>query len=57
MNPCPYCGMTGHTGTCWRVKSIEYFPNGAVKRVELNDGTTVASAVPFAGLPEIHQPK
>jgi hypothetical protein len=32
---CPYCGLYGHTGVCPRVASIEYYPNGTVKRVEL----------------------
>ncbi len=32
---CPYCGLI-HTGTCPRIKSIEYYPNGIVKRVELH---------------------
>ncbi len=31
--PCPHCGM-GHTGTCPRVKAIDYYENGTVKRVE-----------------------
>jgi hypothetical protein len=33
---CPYCGFTpAHSPEqCWRVKAIEYFPNGAIKRVE-----------------------
>ncbi len=33
--PCPHCGIH-HTTTCFRVKSIEYFENGTVKRVELH---------------------
>lgn len=33
---CPYCGF-GHTGTCHRVKAIEYYPDGSVKRVELHE--------------------
>jgi hypothetical protein len=37
--PCNYCGQT-HTGTCPRVKAIEYWPDGTVKRVELRDETT-----------------
>lgn len=35
---CPYCSSTYqpvvHTGPCPRVKSIEYHPNGSVKKVE-----------------------
>lgn len=30
---CPYCG-SGHAGTCPRIKAIEYFENGMIKRVE-----------------------
>lgn len=33
---CPYCGMI-HATTCWRVKAIEYHPDGSIKRVELRD--------------------
>jgi len=33
---CPYCGMI-HAGACPRVKAIEYFENGMVKRVEFKD--------------------
>ena len=37
---CPYCGTDFSVvyhfgGMCPKVKAIEYFPNGAVKRVEL----------------------
>ena len=40
--PCTYCsGQNGNIyhygGMCPRVKVIEYFPNGAVKRVEFWD--------------------
>jgi len=35
-NVCAYCGMT-HVGTCPRVKSMEYFPDGRVKRVEFHE--------------------
>jgi hypothetical protein len=31
--PCPHCGAT-HTTTCPKIKAIDYYPNGAVKRVE-----------------------
>lgn len=33
---CPYCGGR-HMAACSRVKSIEYFENGQVKRVELHE--------------------
>jgi len=32
--PCPHCGLIHLGGVCLRVKAIEYFPNGMVKRVE-----------------------
>ncbi len=31
--PCPYCGH-GHTGTCPKVRAIDYYQDGTVKRVE-----------------------
>jgi len=35
---CPWCGLW-HIGggTCPRVKSLEYWPNGTIKRVEFHD--------------------
>lgn len=30
---CPYCG-NNHSGVCPRVKSIEYFPDGTIKKVD-----------------------
>ena len=35
---CPYCGAHMHTGMCPRIKAIEYYPNGSIKKVELKDG-------------------
>jgi len=32
-NLCPYCNGI-HDGVCPRIKSIEYYPNGVIKRVE-----------------------
>lgn len=32
-NNCRHCGHL-HSGPCPRVKAIEYYPNGTVKRVE-----------------------
>ena len=36
--PCPWCSTefvkVYHTGPCPRVKAIEYYPNGTVRRVE-----------------------
>jgi hypothetical protein len=33
---CPHCGepLRLHKGICWKVKAIEYFENGTIKRVE-----------------------
>lgn len=40
MNYCPYCSddyqKISHGGTCPRVKAIEYYPNGTIKRVEFH---------------------
>jgi hypothetical protein len=33
---CPYCSQT-HSGICWRVKSVEYFENGTIRKVEFRD--------------------
>lgn len=33
---CPHCGF-GHTGSCPRIKAIEYHQNGTVKRVEYHE--------------------
>jgi len=47
---CPYCGTDTSVvyhfgGMCPRVKVIEYFPNGAVKRVEFwNDADSIDPA-------------
>jgi len=39
--PCRYCSGGGtevwHLGSCPRVKAIEYYADGSVKRVELRD--------------------
>ena len=35
---CPWCGgahEAEHPGECPRVEAVEYYPNGAIKRVEL----------------------
>lgn len=32
---CPHCGGNEHSdGTCRRIDAIEYYPDGAIKRVE-----------------------
>lgn len=39
--PCPYCSggssQMYHGGTCPKVKSIEYYENGTIKKVEFHD--------------------
>ncbi len=32
MKACVHCGMW-HTGVCPRIKSIEYYPNGMIKKI------------------------
>mgnify|MGYP001594088586 CR=1 FL=1 len=34
LEPCQWCGMSGHTGICPTIKAIEYFEDGQIKRVE-----------------------
>jgi hypothetical protein len=38
---CPYCSSNSvqvyHTGKCPKVKSIEYYPDGSIKKVEFNE--------------------
>lgn len=39
---CPHCSnppsnYVYHSGKCPKVKSVEYYPNGTVKKVELRD--------------------
>jgi hypothetical protein len=34
--PCGHCGMW-HAGSCPRIKSIEYYPDGTVRRLEYHD--------------------
>lgn len=43
--PCPHCGMT-HATTCPKIKAIEYFEDGSVKRVEFM--TTADYLAPIA---------
>jgi heterodisulfide reductase subunit C len=33
---CPHCGGY-HTGTCPKIKSIEYHENGTIKKIEFKD--------------------
>lgn len=36
MNVCPHCGL-GHPGSCSRVRAIEYWPNGMIKKIEYTE--------------------
>ncbi len=37
---CPYCGAS-HAGACTRVEEVEYYPDGALKRVKLRPAEPV----------------
>ena len=39
LETCPYCGML-HTGRCSQIRSIEYYPNGLIKKIEFENGQT-----------------
>lgn len=41
---CPHCGLR-HMTTCPRIRSIEYFESGQVKRVELHDRQAAKNAM------------
>ena len=34
---CPYCGLY-HMGRCLQIRSIEYFPNGTIKKIIYENG-------------------
>lgn len=34
---CSHCGMFHPGQTCPRIKAIEYFPNGMIKRIEFKE--------------------
>lgn len=38
--PCQWCGAY-HTGVCRRVKSIDYYPDGTIKRIEFFAGENI----------------
>lgn len=44
-NGCPYCGTHWHSGMCPRIQSIEYHPNGAVKKITLRDPDPLVTQV------------
>lgn len=37
---CQHCG-TVHLGMCYRIKTIEYYPNGSVKKVEYHEPVSI----------------
>ena len=43
--PCLYCGWL-HGGLCWRIKEIEFFPDGVFKRVKLRNPQKATDAAP-----------
>jgi hypothetical protein len=45
LSRCRFCGGY-HSGTCPRVKAIEYHQDGSVKRVEFYDDTATFGNVP-----------
>jgi hypothetical protein len=42
LKTCPYCGNY-HRTKCPMVKSIEYFDNGSIRRVEFVEGPKITS--------------
>lgn len=52
--PCTYCGDY-HAGQCPTISSIEYHPNGAVKRIEFHrdriDAVATVKIEPFGDDP------
>lgn len=49
---CNHCGNI-HTGRCPHVKAIEYYENGAVKRIEYSDFLPSLDESNWQKLPEI----
>lgn len=47
LDSCFHCGCS-HTGVCPRIKSIEYFPNGTIKKVEYFDGGNHTPSIPIS---------
>jgi hypothetical protein len=42
---CQHCGFV-HNHTCPRVKAIEYYENGLIKRIEFNELATMLETHP-----------
>jgi len=37
LETCPHCGVW-HSGRCPQIRSIEYFPNGIIKKITYENG-------------------
>ena len=51
---CPYCSnppnyLAYHSGACPKVKSIEYYPDGTVKKIEFKDSNLAKELVDYPG--------
>lgn len=44
---CAHCGQW-HDGVCSRVKSVEYYPNGTVKKIKYHDSPPPPPMMPSA---------
>jgi hypothetical protein len=42
--PCGWCGLI-HQGACPKVKAIEYYPNGTIKRIEFHGASMPAQPI------------
>lgn len=47
---CGHCGMW-HGPVCPRIKAVDYYPDGSIKRVEYREPETVASGGSQIALP------
>lgn len=52
---CSHCGLL-HLTTCPRIRSIEYHPDGTVKRIEFHE-PRFASVSPTPAPPDARRPK
>ena len=44
---CPYCDGQHFAEKCPRIKEIEYYPDGKIKRVKLQEYQTAISTSPY----------
>lgn len=56
--PCQYCGLM-HQYVCPKIRSIEYYENGAVKQVEFKTDSPLEHTIPYihsgiAGIPSTY---